>query len=248
MTRLPLLASSAILLGTLLAPQAAPAQTTVGDLTIAVTPALSTDYLFRGISQTRNRPAAQLTLDVEHSSGVYVGAFASNVTFLGTNARQELDLLVGYRFALGPVKLDVGGIYYTYPGYDAPPGGLELNYLELALRASYEAEPAKLVGAVFYSPGFQAESGNSLYLEGGVDLKLPYDVTLSGRVGYQWIDRNSRFGTPDFLNFGIAATRELAAGVMLSVGYYGTDLSNAECVGGQKICDNRVMATLSRPF
>ncbi|WP_235925119.1 TorF family putative porin, partial [Roseomonas harenae] len=60
-------------------------------LTIGVTPTISSDYLFRGVSQTRNRPAVQGTIDIQHTTGFYVGAFASNVAFLGTNARQEID-------------------------------------------------------------------------------------------------------------------------------------------------------------
>jgi uncharacterized protein (TIGR02001 family) len=68
------------------------------DLTAASTPTIATDYLFRGISQTRNRPVAQLTLDVAHDSGLYVGGFLSNVAFAGTDARQEVDLLADYRF------------------------------------------------------------------------------------------------------------------------------------------------------
>jgi uncharacterized protein (TIGR02001 family) len=46
-------------------------------LTIGVTPTISSDYLFRGVSQTRNRPTVQGTIDVQHTTGFYVGAFAS---------------------------------------------------------------------------------------------------------------------------------------------------------------------------
>jgi uncharacterized protein (TIGR02001 family) len=225
------------------------AQMDIGSgLTLTLTPAVSTDYLFRGFSQTRNRPAVQLTADLEHESGLYIGAFASNVAFLGLNARQEVDLLAGYRFSLGGVKLDAGLVWYTYPGYSAPPGGFDANYLEFALRANYTIDPVKFVGAVFYSPEFQLESGNATYVEGGADISLPFGLTLAGRLGYQWIDRNDRFGAPNFLNFSVALSRELFAGVTLAVGYYGTDIGQASCGGGQKICDDRFMATLSRVF
>jgi uncharacterized protein (TIGR02001 family) len=230
---------------------AAPAQAQMdlgSGLTLSLTPAASTDYLFRGVSQTRNRPAVSLTADLEHESGLYIGAFASNVAFLGTNARQEIDLLAGYRFSLGGVKLDAGVVWYTYPGYDAPNAGFELNYVEFALRANTTIDPVKLVGAVFYSPDFQLESGNATYVEGGADISLPFGITLSGRLGYQWIDRNDRFGTPNFMNYSVALSRELFAGVTLALGYYGTDIGQASCGGGQKICDDRFMATISRVF
>ncbi len=78
-----------------------------------------TDYMFRNISQTRNRPAAQGNLELSHESGFYVGGFVSNVAFAGTDARQEVDGLAGFRFELSGLKVDIGGVYYSYPGYTA---------------------------------------------------------------------------------------------------------------------------------
>ena len=40
---------------------------------------LYTDYIFRGYTQTGNEPAIQGGFDVEHSSGLYAGTWASNV-------------------------------------------------------------------------------------------------------------------------------------------------------------------------
>jgi uncharacterized protein (TIGR02001 family) len=221
-------------------------------LTIGITPSVSSDYLFRGISQTRNRPAVQGMIDIEHTSGLYVAAFASNVAFAGTNARQELDVIGGYRFALGPVKLDIGGIGYLYPGYDRPTGGFDLNYFEVAAKASYEFAPLKVLSSAFYSPEFQSEAGSSVYLEGGLEVALPLEVTLAGRFGYQWIDRNNRYGTPDFANWNITLSRSFS-GFVLTAGYYDTNISDTnisrdECVGGQKVCAARAMVTLSRTF
>ncbi|UFN47170.1 TorF family putative porin [Roseomonas sp. OT10] len=217
-------------------------------LSLSLIPAVSSDYLFRGVSQTRNRPAVQGTVELSHESGFYIGAFASNISFLGTKARQELDIAGGYRMQLGAASLDFGGVWYTYPGYDKPPGGYDLNYFEFVAKGSYQIEPVKLLGAFYYSPQFQLESRNAFYLEGGADVTLPYDFTLSGRLGYQWIDRNDRYGLPNFANWSVAVSRELFWGVTLSVGYYDTNISKSDCAGGQKICDARAMAYLSRTF
>ncbi|MCQ4161049.1 TorF family putative porin [Roseomonas sp. GC11] len=228
----------------------ASAQTTIDSagLTITATPALSSDYLFRGISQTRNRPAVQLTLDVQHESGFYVGAFASNVTFPGSNARQELDVLAGYRFEVAGVSLDLGGVYYAYPGYDKPEGSYDYNYFEAILKASYTVDPVKLVGTVAWSPDFYFQSGSATYVEGGADVSLPYEFTLAGRYGYQWIDKNSRYGAPDYANWSVAVSREIVGGFTLTVGYYDTNLSKTECFAGTKFCDSRAMVSLSRIF
>lgn len=246
----PLVLAAALSLSILPLALPAAAQTTIDSLgvTVTATPAVSTDYLFRGISQTRNRPAISLTLDAQHESGLYIGAFGSNVTYPGSNARQELDVLAGYRFELAGVSLDLGGVYYTYPGYDAPTGSYDYNYFEAIAKASYTIAPVKLVATAAYSPNFYFESGSAIYLEGGADVSLPFDVTLAGRYGYQWIDRNTRYGAPDYANWSVAATREIVGGFMLTVGYYDTNLSKTECFAGTKLCDARAMATISRAF
>jgi len=231
----------------------ASAQITLGEtgLTLAPTATIASDYLFRGISQTRNRPAIQGTIDIQHSSGFYVGAFASNVTFPGTNARQEVDAMAGWRTSVSGVSLDLGGIAYTYPGYSHGPGAYDLQYYELALKAAYEIPslplPVKLLGGFNWSPNYQAESGNGYYVEGGVELSLPHDFTLAGRLGYQWIQNNPRWGTPDFANWNITLSYKFSDFV-LTAGYYDTSISRSDCIGGQKVCEARGMVFLSRTF
>jgi len=261
--KIALALGSAALLGSgLLLSAPAGAQQTIDSLglTVTTTPAALTDYRFRGISQTRNRPAVQLTLDVEHASGVYVGGFVSNANFAGTDIRQEVDGLFGYRFSVGDVKLDIGAIYYGYPGYSRPSGGFEAAWWEGAIRATWQPNEAmKLLGSAFYSPNFNFESGNAVYVEGGVDLVgAESGLTLSLRAGYQWIERNvptatSRtdrgyFGAPDYGVFSIGLSREIAYGVVGAVTASTTTLERADCFGGQKICGTTVVLSLSRPF
>jgi uncharacterized protein (TIGR02001 family) len=204
-----------------------------------------TDYMFRNISQTRNRPAAQGNLELSHESGFYVGGFVSNVAFVGTDARQEVDGLAGFRFEFSGLKVDIGGVYYSYPGFTAQPGQYDLAFGEGVMKLSYEIEPVTLLGTAAYSPDFFGSSGTGVWLEGGFDWKTSvFDITLSGRLGHQWIERNNRFGAPDYLAYGIFLQRDIAAGFSVSVGYYGTDISQKECLD-LKICDNRFMAGLT---
>jgi uncharacterized protein (TIGR02001 family) len=238
----------------------AKAQTTIDSLglTVTLTPAISNDYLFRGISQTRNNWAFQGTVDVQHESGFYIGSFISNAKFLASpwnDTRQELDLLAGYRFTLGAVSLDLGYIAYLYPGQDKAPGTQLNEYQEFAIKASYTIDIVKLLGAFNYSPNFFGRSGDGFYVEGGADVTLPYGFTASGRLGHQWIQRNPLFGTPDYLWYSIGVSREIYAGVTASVAWYGTDISKRDCIpvadradGGQRACDGRVLFTLSRVF
>jgi uncharacterized protein (TIGR02001 family) len=240
------------------APEARAAEIESLGLTVTATPTIASDYLFRGISQTRNNWAFQGTFDAQHESGVYVGAFITNAKFLANpwnDTRQELDLLAGYRFNVGPVALDIGYIAYLYPGQDKAPGTQLNEFQEVALKASYTIDPVKVMAGFYYSPNYFGRSGDGFYLEGGADVTLPYGFTASARLGYQWIERNAFFGTPDYLWYSVGVAREIYWGVTAGVGWYGTDISKRDCAplvdranGGQRICDGRFLFTLSKTF
>jgi uncharacterized protein (TIGR02001 family) len=218
-------------------------------LTVTTGVGLYTDYLFRGISQTQTNPAIQGTLDIEHDIGVYIGGFASNVDFgTGYDANIELDGVFGYRFSLFGAKFDIGGIYYAYPG--AGEGPFNYNFFEAAAKASYEIGPVTVKLGANYSPDFQFESGTGWYVEGGLDIKLPFDFVLSGRYGYQWVQNNPRYGLPDWANWSVSIAREFW-GFLVSVGYYDTNISKNECpigVGGSNVCSARALASVTRTF
>jgi uncharacterized protein (TIGR02001 family) len=106
--------------------------------------ALTSDYVFRGVSQTDNQMAIQGGLDYEHPSGLYVGTWASNVSpdfFNGTgnDPQIELDLYGGYKGDLGNgIGYDVGYIRYQYPGYD------KANTNEIYVKGSFKDFSASL--------------------------------------------------------------------------------------------------------
>ena len=96
----------------------------------------ATDYLYRGISQTSGEPALQGGFDYAHSSGLYAGTWASNVSWIQdglnvpgalqtTNAGLEIDVYGGYKGTVtGDLGFDVGVLTYNYPGKNKTPGGI----------------------------------------------------------------------------------------------------------------------------
>lgn len=239
--------------------QPAQAQITLGEsgLTLTTTGTYASDYLFRGISQTRSRMAYQAASEAVHTSGVYVGGFISNVNFQGLDARQEVDVYGGYRVTLGGFNLDFGGIGYLYPGYNRPPGGVSpvLDFAEIYVKATREIGPVNLLAAFNYSPNYFGRSGDGFYIEGGADWKTGvWDLTLGGRIGYQWIQRNQVFGTPDYAWWSVVLTREFAieniGTIVASVGYYDTSISKQDCIYGtaQNICSARALGSIAFRF
>ena len=238
----------------------AKAQMTLGEtgLTATLTGTYASDYLFRGISQTRSRMAYQASGEIEHSSGIYVGGFISNVRFAGVDARQELNAIAGYRFTAFDTKFDFGVIGYLYPGYTPARGAVSaLDYFEAYAKVSREIGPVTLLGTFAGSPSFFGNSGTGIYLEGGADWKTGvWDLTLGGRVGYQWIENNRLVGVPDYAWWSVSLTREFpierVGTIVASLGYYQTSISQGRCAplatGGQDICGARALGSIAFRF
>src|SRR5262245_6402511 len=84
---------------------------------------LTSDYRFRGVSQTDNNVAGQGSIDLA-VGGFFAGAWASNVDFndgATYDSSVELDLYAGYNFALSEAtSLTIKGVLYLYPGAETP--------------------------------------------------------------------------------------------------------------------------------
>jgi uncharacterized protein (TIGR02001 family) len=98
---------------------------------------LFSEYMFRGISQTGGNPAVQGGFDYGHTSGFYIGTWASNVSWLedfGAYSRSSLewDFYGGFKKEIGTsgFYFDLGTIYYYYPG-SRNPGFFDANTWEL---------------------------------------------------------------------------------------------------------------------
>ena len=118
------IAAALALPGVAAAQQAAPAEaksphTFTGNMTII------SEYRFRGISQTFGKPAIQGGIDYSHTSGFYLGNWDSNVSdtagYPGGNI--EMDFYGGWKNTWGDYGLDLGLLYYYYPGSNAAGGG-----------------------------------------------------------------------------------------------------------------------------
>lgn len=208
--------------------------------------ALTTDYQFRGISQTDEDPALQGGFDVEHSSGFYAGVWGSNVDFeiqTVDDAQLELDVYAGFAGSItDKLGFDVGVLDYNYPGAD---GSLDYDFTEVYGSLSYDFGPAAVTVGVNYSNDYFAGSGDSTWTYLGLDVPLPNDFALAATYGDMSIDENATFGTPDYNAWTLGISKEYA-GFGFDLTYSDTDLSQTECFGGSDWCDDRVIFTISK--
>ncbi|WP_343627839.1 TorF family putative porin [Roseateles sp.] len=159
---------------------------------------VTSDYRYRGISQTRLKPALQGGVDYAHSSGFYVGAWASTIKWIkdgGGDADVEIDTYAGYKTEVGGgVTVDVGFLRYNYPSNKLPTSA---NTNELYGAVSYGPATLKYSHSISNLFGF-SDSKNSGYL----DLSATFDVgsgfTVTPHIGHQWVKRNDAFSYTDY--------------------------------------------------
>ncbi len=141
---------------------------------------LTSDYVFRGITQADGAPMVQGGFDWA-SDQFYVGTWASGVDF-GDGTSTEIDIYAGFTPTVGAFDLDLGAIYYLYP--DAPDDP-EQNFIELYGGASTTLGETLEVGAsIAYSPEFYAETGQAVYLAATAGIPLGEQFGLDASVGY----------------------------------------------------------------
>lgn len=215
---------------------------------VAFGTAFTTDYIFRGISQTNHKAAVQGTVELDYTAApwltLYVGLWGSNVSF----ADAEFDFSGGARFSYNIFSLDVGYLYYEYPA------GGDISYGEFYAKPAVQITDWLSVGGmVMGGDNFGNAGYNAWYYEGNATITLPQflpagiGASISGAVGRQTFD--SGLGLTDYTtwNAGVAFSYKAIA---LDLRYYDTDtdyVSAAQCQGpdGMDLCDARFVATLS---
>jgi len=171
---------------------------------------ITSDYRYRGLSQTRLDPALQGGVDYVHGpTGLYVGTWLSTIKWtkdLGGDGNIEWDLYAGKRGQLTEtVSYDVGGLYYYYPDNGLSPSA---NTFELYGKLGFGPAYAKYSHSTTNLFG-TADSKRSGYLDLGADLDVGNGFLLNLHVGRQRVKNNSAFSYTDYKvgvtkDFGVA--------------------------------------------
>jgi len=207
----------------LLASSAAVAQAAAPESSLSFNAGVVTDYRYRGISQSRLKPAVQGGLDYADKSGFYVGAWGSTIKWIkdsgATDGSVELDLYGGYKGSAGPVAYDLGVLRYEYvgnKGYTPNPNTTEI----------YGAVTAG-VFTVKYSHALtntfgNTNSKNSNYIDLSATLDLGNGLSLVPHAGKQKI-KGPNQALCSYSDYSVTLGKDLGKGLSASLMAVGTN-------------------------
>ena len=223
-----------------------------GPHTLTANVGLFSSYRFRGIDLTFGKPAIQGGFDYAHESGFYAGNWNSNISSGAgfPDGNIEMDFYGGWKKAFGDFGIDVGGIYYYYPGSNSTPlsnsnakditktvSGTNQNF-ELYVAGSWKFLTLKYNYSLtdyFSLP----DSKGSSYL----DLTANYEVAdgwfINAHVGHLWApDYKYAFTTGDqsidYTDWKLGVTKTIDTW-SIGLAYVGTN-ANGSCGSAEFYC------------
>jgi len=185
--------------------------------------AVTSDYVWRGSSQSDGDPAVQAGAKVALPSGVYASVWGSNVSFRPDNgARSEFDVVAGWSGALGADwSLDANVTRYLYPGT-----GRALDWTELGATVSWK-QRAWLQLA--HSSDALAGGHRGTYAQLGGRLPLNERFRLEAAVGRYWL---ADAQGPDYVHGQLSAIASLAPAWELRATVHDTDTAARQLFPG----------------
>ncbi len=218
--------------------------------------ALFSEYEYRGISQTSEKPAVQLNLDYAHKSGFYLGTFVSNINWLkdtakdngfSSNSKIEVDIYGGFKAeVVKDVTVDVGYLHYEYPSSSA--FSPKPNTDEVYVGASYGPASVKYSYSVKDSTFGVPNSKGSDYIEAAINYPIPTltQLTVNGTVGRQTY-KNAGFLSYTVTKLG--ATWDFGKGLTAGAYYKGTDAQRTPyTIQGRDWSKDRLVAFVAYGF
>jgi uncharacterized protein (TIGR02001 family) len=210
---------------------------------------LASEYVYRGISQTREKLALQGGFDYAHSSGLYIGTWGSNISWITdvestATSNLELDVYAGYKGSAGDIGYDVGVLHYDYPG-SYPAGFVSANTDELYVAGSYKMFTLKYSHAISNLFGYSDSKGSN-YIEASANFEVMSGLTLGLHAGHQKIKNYSDYSYTDYK---VSLTKDFGGGLGVT-GAYTDTTGNKDLYTSKdtKTADGRFVLSVSKAF
>lgn len=215
---------------------------------------LFSQYVFRGLAQSNEKPALQGGVDYSHVSGVYIGTWLSSISWFsdvntGNSSSLEWDGYAGYKKSWPHgLTSDIGYLHYHYPGsYAALPAGVQKpNTDELYAGVGWKWASLKYshaIGDLFGVP----DSKGSYYLDLTMTVPLPKQLSLAVHAGRQTFDGAGNDALYSYEDYRTALSYAFGAGWTVGAAYTHTTAKDAGyTVLGKNIGDDQFVVSISR--
>jgi len=202
---------------------------------------LTTDYVWRGTTQTQGDPAVQAGFKLSGDTGWYASVWGSNVEFAPElHASSEFDFTAGWSGALTDAwALDVNALHYRYPSTTA-----DLDWTELNTTLTYDARYWMSLG---FSPDALATDGSGTYAQLGARFPVGDAFRIETLAGYYFLDDAYDESYAHGQLSAIWTVDSPALPVELRVTAHGTD-SGAKRIFGDELAGNRIEAAVQASF
>jgi|LauGreDrversion4_2_1035121.scaffolds.fasta_scaffold595002_2 uncharacterized protein (TIGR02001 family) len=216
----------------------------------------TSDYRFRGISQSRRDPAISAGIDYSNTpTGLYIGAWASSIKWVkdnGGDGNMEVDIYGGKRGEAGGIAYDVGFIHYNYPNnkLSALPPLVNANTTEVYTQVGYGVATLKYSYALTNFIGWGDNTDGSDYIDLNVNPEISDGYVLNLHVGKQRV-KNYSNGLADYTDWKIGVTKDfgIAAVALAVVGTDADKTTSGYNFGGRGFTGNtKFIATVTKTF
>jgi uncharacterized protein (TIGR02001 family) len=206
--------------------------------TISGTAALTSDYVWRGTTQTQGDPAMQAGFKFTDGSGWYLSIWGSNVEFAPeTHASSERDFSAGWAHSVS----DEWAVDFNVLAYRYPSTTVDLNWTELNGTVTYAGNYWLSVG---YSPEVFGSNETGIYTLLGAKFPLSDSFRIEAAAGYYFLHDLNGDGHDDrYAHALLSAVWAFKAPFEARLTAHATD-SNAEDFFGDDFAGTRVEAAL----
>ncbi len=225
----------------------AAAEEATGPWEISLDAAITSDYVFRGVSQSQEEAALQAGLNFDHESGFYAGIWGSSIDFTADStlpadedgANVEVDVFFGYGFDIAEDWAgDVQVVRYIYPGTD---NDIDYDYNEFIGAVTYNDFITASIG---YSSDVFNSNETGIWLGLSASHELPWwGLSIGGDIGTYDISAGNDDGSDfTYMHYGVSLSKSFGELFTATVGW--TDTDNDGDVYYGEIGDPRVYVTL----
>lgn len=210
---------------------------------------LTTDYVSRGLTASDHDPALQGAINVNHDTGIYASAWASNIDLKdGEGTALEIDLTLGFAKTWeNGFGVDFGLIQYLYP---KSPKNMDYDYREYFAGVGYKLIETDLKAKYYYSDDYSGPGGESAsYLDLSIAQPLPRDFTLKGHFGHTYGDfvkASNTQGIKGFNDYSVGLATEWV-GLGFELTYIGVE-RDGRIVNAATHANDRVTLMVSKSF